>query len=351
MTGTNITYEWDAENRLHAIDIYVTNTATMQRSEFTYDGYSRWCQIVEKSNGVVGSTKRFVWSGGATPSEERDGSNTTTKRFFAEGEQIGGTNYYFMRDRLGSVRELIDSANTVHTRYDYDPYGRQTKTSGDLDADFGFAGYYHHAPSGLDLTLFRAYDPDSGRWINRDPIAEAGGLNLYGYVGNGPIDEFDPDGLSSIWGDEWQIMQNNWRDMQQGWNNFVANTTPFINAVNQQIADAMRYPGNGIAGSEFDGFLMSKMEQEGFMKCMPKLGWSGSRPYREALRKILSGGDVDLGFVPTTSQAMQLLKDAGIDTSSPALRIEGPHGPPSTHDYPHINYPTPNGGRGTVRTQ
>jgi uncharacterized protein RhaS with RHS repeats len=33
------------------------------------------------------------------------------------------------------------------------------------------------------------------RWISRDPIAEAGGVNLYGYVLNDPIILFDPYGL------------------------------------------------------------------------------------------------------------------------------------------------------------
>jgi hypothetical protein len=39
------------------------------------------------------------------------------------------------------------------------------------------------------------YDPNPGRWINRDPIQESGGVNLYGYVGNNPIDRRDPFGL------------------------------------------------------------------------------------------------------------------------------------------------------------
>jgi RHS repeat-associated protein len=80
-----------------------------------------------------------------------------------------------------------------------DPYGRTTKVSGSLEASFQYAGYYQHAPSGVSLTLYRAYDPTTGKWQSRDPIAERGGINLYDYVGNDPIDGTDPLGLKTCW--------------------------------------------------------------------------------------------------------------------------------------------------------
>jgi RHS repeat-associated protein len=119
-----------------------------------------------------------------------------TKRFFNGGEQVSGTNYYFTRDHLGSVREMTDTTGTIKTRYDYDPFGRQIKTSGTMDSDFGYAGMYSHSPSGLSLTLFRAYCADLGRWLSRDPLAEKEGFNLYAYVLNNPINFVDLYGLS-----------------------------------------------------------------------------------------------------------------------------------------------------------
>jgi len=190
-------FQWDALNRLTAV------TSGTHRSEFTYNGLSQRVKIVEKDNGAVTSTKQFVWCpGDAQLCEERDGSNNVTKRFYAQGEQIGGTNYYYTKDHLGSIRELTDSSGVVQTRYDYDPYGRRTKISGSLDADFGFTGHYYHQPSALHLAWFRAYDADLGRWISRDPIREEGGLNLYCYVRNNPLNWVDPFGLAAIYTDQ-----------------------------------------------------------------------------------------------------------------------------------------------------
>ncbi len=113
----------------------------------------------------------------------------------ADSQQSTLNLLYYTRDRLGSIRELTDASATVRARYDYDPYDRRTKLSGDLEADFAFTGHYYHAPSALHLTLYRAYDAELGRWLSRDPIGEAGGINLYWYVANNPVNASDPLGL------------------------------------------------------------------------------------------------------------------------------------------------------------
>jgi RHS repeat-associated protein len=195
-TSTN-TYQWDAADRLIQITQLSTNN-TQLTSIFAYDGFGRRTQITELQNGVAVSTNRFFWCG-VELCEQRDFTGgIVTKRFFGQGEQISGINYYFTKDHLGSIREMVDNNGTIQARYDYDPYGRRTKISGSLDADFGFTGHYFHAPSGLCLTFFRAYDSDLGRWLSRDPIEEKGGLNVYSYVFNDPINAMDPDGRSAL---------------------------------------------------------------------------------------------------------------------------------------------------------
>ena len=98
-------------------------------------------------------------------------------------------------DRLGSVTDMTDSSGNVVAHYEYGVFGETTQTVETLASDFRYQSYYFHAPSGLYLTLNRAYSPTLGRWINRDPIGEKGGVNLYAYVGNNPISRNDPTGL------------------------------------------------------------------------------------------------------------------------------------------------------------
>jgi len=55
----------------------------------------------------------------------------------------------------------------------------------------------------VDLATYRAYDPDLGRWLSRDPIAENGGVNLYAYVDGQPNGRVDPQGLT--WKSNWNF--------------------------------------------------------------------------------------------------------------------------------------------------
>ena len=188
--GGTRTFEWDAANRLVAVNY----TGFTTRSEFTYDGLSRVVKIVEKTGATINSTRKFVWYG-QEKLEFRDVADAVTQRNFKQGQHVGTTAYFYLRDHLGSIREMFTGGGTVVARYDYDPYGRSITVLGTTPTDFNFTGLYRHSKSNLDLATYRAYDPDLGRWLNRDPIGEAGGLNLYAYVRNEPTKYIDPSGL------------------------------------------------------------------------------------------------------------------------------------------------------------
>jgi len=190
------TYEWDAAQRLTAVGW------GDQRTEFTYDGFDRRVGIRELTDNTETSYRRFVWCGSEI-CEERDAAGGLMKRFFSQGVKVeAGVSvgeYFYTKDHLGSIRELVDNAGTVRARYAYELYGTRTKVEGDLDADFGFTGYFHHEGTGLDLPLYRAYDPGLGRWLSREPYPDAEfllGPNLYTYARNDPVNYVDPDGRS-----------------------------------------------------------------------------------------------------------------------------------------------------------
>ncbi len=171
-SGSQTTYGWDAADRL------VTITQGGNVTRFDYDGQSR--RVRESLNGA--EVRHWVWAG-LSLAEERDANNNVTRRFFAQGEQIAGQPYFYTRDHLGSVRELIDGSQTARARYAYDVYGQRSAnqiTSSPVEASFGYTGHYFHVASGLHLAPYRAYNTQIGRWISRDPIEEEGGLNLYG---------------------------------------------------------------------------------------------------------------------------------------------------------------------------
>lgn len=187
--GGTRTFEWDGANRLVAINY----TGFTTRSEFTYDGLNRVAKIVEKTGATINSTRKFVWSGN-DKCEIRDAADAVTLRLYQQGQYAGTTAYFYTRDHLGSIREMFTGGGTVVARYDYDPYGRSTTILGTTPTDMNFTGLYRHAKSNLDLAVYRAYDPDLGRWLSRDPIGESGGLNLYAYVAGDPGNFIDPSG-------------------------------------------------------------------------------------------------------------------------------------------------------------
>ena len=153
------------------------------RSEFTYNGASQRTRIVEKENGATIRDAQLVWDGTAIIEERL--ATGEVNRFFSDGEQHNGIARYLTRDHLGSIREVTDSAGTVVTRNDYDPYGRLTRIAGSEDSRFRFTGHLAHTPSGLALAPYRAYDPTFGRWLSNDPARYVDGPNLMRTSGTG----------------------------------------------------------------------------------------------------------------------------------------------------------------------
>ena len=110
---------------------------------------------------------------------------------------------FYHSDGVGNVTALaVPSGGDIALAgsYRYDPFGRLIGTPTDLAArnTQRFSSKDWHNASGFYYFGYRFYDPATQRWLNRDPIGEEGGVNLYGYVGNNPISGVDPLGLSNV---------------------------------------------------------------------------------------------------------------------------------------------------------
>ena len=83
--------------------------------------------------------------------------------------------------------------NKQSPAYAYGPFGELIRATGSKKDEFNFrfSTKYQDAETGLLYYGFRYYDADQGRWLNRDPIGERGGLNLYGFVDNDSLNYWD----------------------------------------------------------------------------------------------------------------------------------------------------------------
>lgn len=89
------------------------------------------------------------------------------------------------------------AASAITARYAYDGFGKEVAVSG-ADADkntFRFSTKQLDAETGMNYYGYRYYASDAGRWINRDPIKERGGLNVYMFCSNSTIDKYDYLGM------------------------------------------------------------------------------------------------------------------------------------------------------------
>jgi len=96
-------------------------------------------------------------------------------------------------DGNGNTADLMPSSGNSPSHFDYDPFGSLTLATGP-DANncpFLFSSKLRDDVTGLILYEYRPYLPLLGRFGSADPIGEKGGLNLYGFVGNDPIDYVD----------------------------------------------------------------------------------------------------------------------------------------------------------------
>lgn len=213
-------YSWDAESRLVGMETIASVPAEAKaRLEFSYDWMGRRIAKTVYAWNAAASTyqpqsvTKFVYDGWNVLAEL--GGDNSLLRSFSWGQSIsggdeageggsllsiseGGNTYLVGYDGAGNVTTLVKAGDgSVAASYDYDPFGNTLMSAGEYAASnpYRFSTKYTDAESGLAYYGFRYYNPQTGRWINRDPLGEEGGDNLYAFVENNALSNSDYLGL------------------------------------------------------------------------------------------------------------------------------------------------------------
>jgi RHS repeat-associated protein len=110
--------------------------------------------------------------------------------------------YFPAYDGNANIMALCKGSDaTWAAQYEYGPFGEVIRATGPMAKTnpFRFSNKYQDEETGLIYYGFRFYSYSMGRWLSRDPIEEKGGINLYGFVGNDPLNNVDNKGMASAW--------------------------------------------------------------------------------------------------------------------------------------------------------
>ncbi|WP_339494157.1 RHS repeat-associated core domain-containing protein [Pseudomonas sp. RA_105y_Pfl2_P56] len=180
--------------RYNAIGQRISKEASAQSTTFLY-GHDR--QLIGETHlnkqGKKVSSQYYFWLddiplGGITI--DYDASESEIKRSI----------FFIHSDHLNTPRRITNDAMKTVWTWRPDSFGNG-ESNGTFVFNLRFPGQYYDTETGLHYNYFRDYDPESGRYLESDPIGLEGGVNTYAYVNGNPLKLVDPLGLESVF--EW----------------------------------------------------------------------------------------------------------------------------------------------------
>jgi RHS repeat-associated protein len=207
-------FTWDAENRLVRM---AANTAVgpQQVITFAYDWRGRRIQKQVSVNGTVTNNTAFVYDGW-NPVARLNATNSAVVQSYVWGLDLSGSVQgaggvggllevsdavngvsFVAYDGNGNVAGLVAANNSGSSAvYEYGPFGEVLRATGPMAKanPFRFSTKYQDDETDLVYYGYRYYNASTGRWLSRDPEQESGGENLYGFLGNSPLNDYDAFG-------------------------------------------------------------------------------------------------------------------------------------------------------------
>ncbi len=169
---------------------------------FLYDGWNLIRETIENQQSKI--ENHFVWGLDLSQTLQGAGGIGGLLSITQSGAGVSPATHLPTFDANGNVSEYLSDTGTVAAHYEYDAFGRTiAPTDGSLAETFPhrFSTKYLDQETALYYYGYRYYSPELGRWVNRDPIGERGGLNRYVMCSNRCLNRTDSIGLASIdWG-------------------------------------------------------------------------------------------------------------------------------------------------------
>jgi len=159
-------------------------------NRFVYDGWN----LIATLNPQLATLSSFMWGLDLSGSEQGAGG---VGGLLAVNDAANGV-HFCAYDCNGNITALVKASDgVVAANYEYGPFGEVIRATGPMARvnPFRFSTKYQDDESDFLYYGYRSYNPSTGRWLNRDPIGERGGRNLYGWLANNPVNLFDALGL------------------------------------------------------------------------------------------------------------------------------------------------------------
>ena len=203
---TVITCSYDYRGRRFEKKVSV-NGAVSSHCRFLYRDYLQVAELDLRHPEPV-LVKSYLWD----PTEP-EATRVLMMTCWQENGMKVKEHLCFMHDALKNVTSIFDGQQKQQARYEYAPFGSPITEEGDMAREnkFRFSCEFSDDELGLVYYNYRHLNPADGRWINRDPIAEQGGWNLYGFIDNRVINCIDILGkklfiVTSFHNDETQLI-------------------------------------------------------------------------------------------------------------------------------------------------
>jgi len=194
----SLVYNWDGKLRSAETD---SSSISLK--------YDPMGNRVLKNSSANGNRKYIVDIVGKLPvvlAEIDTSDGSLEKSYYYASPQViaridsSGNKYFYLHDRLGSVRMVVGSNGKPENTYTYNPFGKDfaTEVNENIDNPFKFTGQWYDSEIAQYYLRARMYDPQLMRFSSRDPVKGKQQLPMtlhkYIYCLNNPINDTDPSG-------------------------------------------------------------------------------------------------------------------------------------------------------------